>query len=197
MAINFEYSPLPGVRASHKRVLRSTLSVYVGAVCGAPEAKLEHPSLSVGRGALRAGAGRPHGHGQPPTTPRIPRRARNPRVRRITASLHAPHSVPWSHTRHPEPRHDEHECEVHAVRCQGHCTVSGDNPRSWGRRIAHLRTSVVPYLFFYPLESRCAERTTSEHAAAKRTAADLMPVVAALERHIALRRALNSVTRDT
>ena len=61
--------------------------------------------------------------------------------------------VPWSHTRHPEPRHDEHECEVHAVRCQGHCTVSGDNPRSWGRRIAHLRTSVVPYLFFYPLES--------------------------------------------
>ena len=139
LAINFEYSPLPGVRASHKRVLRSTLSVYVGAVCGAPEAKLEHPSLSVGRGALRAGAGRPHGHGQPPTTPRIPRRARNPRVRRITASLHAPHSVPWSHTRHPEPRHDEHECEVHAGRCSGHCTVSGDYPRSWGRRIAHLR----------------------------------------------------------
>ena len=58
--------------------------------------------------------------------------------------------MPWSHTRHPEPRHDEHECEVHAVRCQGHCTVSGDNPRSWGRRIAHLRTSVVPYLFFTP-----------------------------------------------
>ena len=39
------------------------------------------------------------------------------------------------------------------MRCQGHYTVSGDNPRSWGRRIAHLRTSVVPYLFFYPLES--------------------------------------------
>ena len=92
LAINFEYSPLPRVRAPPKRVLRSTLSVYVGAVCGAPEAKLEHPSLSVGRGALRARGGRPHGHGQPPTTPRIPRRARNPRVRRITASLHAPHS---------------------------------------------------------------------------------------------------------
>ena len=88
LGLNCEYSPLHRARAPPKRVLRSTLSVYVGAVCGAPEAKLEHPSLSVGRGALRAGAGRPHGHGQPPTTPRIPRRARKPRVRRITASLH-------------------------------------------------------------------------------------------------------------
>ena len=39
LAINFEYSPLPRVRAPPKRVLRSTLSVYVGAVCGAPTLK--------------------------------------------------------------------------------------------------------------------------------------------------------------
>ena len=90
LAINFEYSPLPRVRAPPKRVLRSTLSVYVGAVCGAPEAKLEHPSLSVGRGAFRAEAGRPHGHGQPPTTPRIPHRARRPRVKRSLHPCKAP-----------------------------------------------------------------------------------------------------------
>ena len=65
-------------------------------------------------------------------------------TRAIPASLHACHSVPWSHTRHPEPRHDEHEREVHAGRCQGHCMAHGDCSRPRGRRIAHLR--LVPAL---------------------------------------------------
>ena len=73
-------------------------------------------------------------------------------MRAIPASLHAPHSVPWSHNRPPpEPRHDEHEREVHAGLARGHCTAHGDCSRSRGRRIAHLRlVQVVPYLFLPP-----------------------------------------------
>ena len=59
--------------------------------------------------------------------------------------------VPWSHTRPPEPRHDEHEREVHAGLARGHCTAHGDCSRSRGRRIAHLRmVQLVPYVCLPP-----------------------------------------------
>ena len=72
-----------------------------GRVCGVPEAKLEHPSLSVGRGAFRAGVSRPHGQGQPPTPPRIPRRARRPRVRRSLHPLQSSYRSPGCPTSNP------------------------------------------------------------------------------------------------
>ena len=54
-----------------------------------------------------------------------------------------PHSTP------PEPRHDEHEREVHAGLARGHCTACGDCSRSRGRRIARL-VKVLRTCFYPP-----------------------------------------------
>ena len=101
--------------------------------------------------ARRVGAGRPHGLYRPHMDPRIPHRATQLSCER---SLHpcmlltvcrGPTLDP------PEPRHDEHEREVHAGLARGHCTARGDCSRSRGRRIAHLRlVQLVPYLCLPP-----------------------------------------------
>ena len=111
-----------------------------------------HPGLSTSHTCAPGGRGStawpiPSTHGPEDSTP-----SDSALMRAIPASLHAPHSVPWSHNRPPpEPRHDEHEREVHAGLARGHCTAHGDCSRSRGRRIAHLRlVQLVPYLFLPP-----------------------------------------------
>ena len=68
------------------------------------------------RCARRAGAGGARGAWLPPTTTRIPRRARGARVQALTAPLHTPHGKggPVPKPTHPTHRHVRHEREAWA-----------------------------------------------------------------------------------
>ena len=123
----------------------------VCAVC--QKSYLEHPSLSVGRGAFRAEAGRPHGHGQPPTTPRIPHRARRPRVKR---SLHPCKAPTGLRGVRPRTLTCNRALEVQSGRGWSDCTARGDRSRSWGRRIAVCAFSphLLPRAGLYSCEVR-------------------------------------------
>jgi len=89
------------------------------------------PPVSPARArcARRAGAGGSRGAWLPPTTTRIPRRARGARVQALTAPLHTPHGkgVPCPTPNHP--RHVQHEREAWAGRVRVGRVAHGYRPR--------------------------------------------------------------------
>ena len=86
------------------------------------------------RCARRAGAGGARGVWLPPTTTRIPRRARGARAQALTAPLHAPHGkgVPCPTPNHH--RHVRHEREAWAGQVRVGRTARGYHPRPRGSR---------------------------------------------------------------
>ena len=94
------------------------------------------------RCARRAGAGGARGVWLPPTTTRIPRRARGARAQALTAPLHAPHGeqggggggVPCPTPNHH--RHVRHEREAWAGQVRVGRAARGYHPRPRGSRAA-------------------------------------------------------------
>ena len=82
------------------------------------------------RCARRAGAGEARGVRLPPAHARIPRGARDPRVRAFTAPPARSSRCAGRLT--PKPLRHNHECEVHAGRVRGSRTACDCRPRSRG-----------------------------------------------------------------